>query len=81
MANISTNVIEVRNLTKNYNKTTAVNGIEFVVKNGSISALLGGNGAGKTTTLSMLLGLIVPTTGEIKVLGTNMLTKQTGCLN
>ena len=69
-------VIEVRSLTKKYNGILAVNCISFTVQRGSITALLGGNGAGKTTTLSMLLGLLLPSEGEINVLGTDMLTKR-----
>lgn len=51
----------------------AVDDITFSVKRGSITALLGGNGAGKTTTLSMLLGLLLPTSGTISVLGHDMI--------
>ena len=69
-------VIEVRSLTKKYNGILAVNCISFTVQRGSITALVGGNGAGKTTTLSMLLGLLLPSEGEINVLGTDMLTKR-----
>ena len=69
-------VIEVQNLTKEYNGILAVNSISFTVRRGSITALLGGNGAGKTTTLSMLLGLLLPSEGKINILGTNMLTKR-----
>ncbi len=62
-------VIETRNLTKRYHDVMAVDGLDLVVEKGSLSALLGGNGAGKTTTLSMLLGLLIPTSGEIRVFG------------
>jgi ABC-2 type transport system ATP-binding protein len=50
----------------------AVDGISFSVPRGSTTALLGGNGAGKTTTLSMLLGLLIPTSGTVRVLGEDM---------
>ena len=68
-------VIEIRNLTKIYRdfwgraKVKAVNSLSLEVKKGEIFGLLGPNGAGKTTTLKMLLGLLFPTEGEIKILG------------
>jgi ABC-2 type transport system ATP-binding protein len=65
-------VIEVSALTKRFDATLAVDGIGFVVPQGVTAALLGGNGAGKTTTLAMLLGLLLPTAGEIRVLGEDM---------
>ncbi len=65
-------MIEVHDLGKRFDAVEAVKGIDFCVESGSFCALLGGNGAGKTTTLSMLLGLLVPTTGGIRVLGEDM---------
>ena len=50
-----------------------MSGISFEVRRGSTTALLGGNGAGKTTTISMLLGLLLPTAGSVRVLGEDML--------
>jgi ABC-2 type transport system ATP-binding protein len=66
-------VIEVSGLTKRYGSLLAVDGLSFTVERGTILALLGGNGAGKTTTLSMLVGLLLPTAGTIRVLGEDML--------
>lgn len=51
----------------------AVAGIDFTVARGSVTALLGGNGAGKTTTIAMLLGLLKPSAGQIRILDTDML--------
>ncbi len=65
--------IRVNGLTKIYGETVAVDNIEFEVETNSITALLGGNGAGKTTTIAMLLGLLLPTSGNIEVLGENMI--------
>lgn len=68
-------VIEIRNLTKIYRdfwgraKVKAVNSLSLEVKKGEIFGLLGPNGSGKTTTLKMLLGLLFPTEGDIKILG------------
>jgi ABC-2 type transport system ATP-binding protein len=62
----------VRDLTKVYGTVTAVDRISFTIEPGATVALLGGNGAGKTTTISMLLGLVVPTAGEVRVFGANM---------
>ncbi len=61
---------------KNYRNVEAVRGISFTVRRGTTTALLGGNGAGKTTTLSMLLGVLSPTAGSIKVLGEDMLRRR-----
>jgi ABC-2 type transport system ATP-binding protein len=65
--------ITVTGLTKVFGSVAAVDGISFRVPRGSTTALLGGNGAGKTTTISMLLGLIKPTAGQIEILGVDML--------
>src|SRR5258705_12455161 len=66
-------VIEGRALRKSYRQLEAVKGIDFDVRRGTTTALLGGNGAGKTTTLSMLLGVLTPTAGSIRILGEDML--------
>ncbi len=62
-------MIEVRDLTKRYGKTTAVDGINFVVKPGHVTGFLGPNGAGKSTTMRIILGLDRPTSGETLVKG------------
>ena len=65
--------IRVEKLVKRFGEVVAVNEISFDVRRGGICALLGGNGAGKTTTISMLLGLLIPSTGKIEILGADML--------
>ena len=65
--------IDVRNLSKHYGAIAAVNDVSFDVAPGTVCALLGGNGAGKTTTLSLLLGLLTPSSGQIRILGEDML--------
>ncbi len=60
-------------LTKRYDEVVAVDDVGFAVEAGGVTALLGGNGAGKTTTIAMLLGLLLPTSGAITVLGEDML--------
>ncbi|AUZ27918.1 ABC transporter ATP-binding protein [Bacillus subtilis] len=60
--------VSVNNVTKHFQKKTAVNNISFSIKKGEIAAILGPNGAGKTTVISMLLGLLKPSQGEIKLL-------------
>jgi len=62
----------VRDLTKVYGTITAVDHISFKLRQGATVALLGGNGAGKTTTIAMLLGLVMPTSGEVRVFGADM---------
>src|SRR5215471_1435669 len=61
--------IEVSRLVKIYKKTRAVDDISFRIARGSITGLLGGNGAGKTTTIAMIMGLVLPTSGRVQVLG------------
>ena len=65
-------VIAATSLTKRYGDTLAVDGINFSVPGGATVGLLGGNGAGKTTTIAMLLGLLIPTAGMIRILGHDM---------
>jgi ABC-2 type transport system ATP-binding protein len=65
--------IEAEHLTKRYGDVAALDDVSFVVQAGTTTGLLGGNGAGKTTTLSMLVGLLLPTQGSIRVLGEDML--------
>jgi ABC-2 type transport system ATP-binding protein len=64
--------IAVDQLVKVYKTTRAVDGISFALEQGSITGLLGGNGAGKTTTIAMILGLVLPTSGTVKILGAEM---------
>lgn len=64
--------IRVMRLTKRYKTVLAVSALDFAVERGSVTGLLGGNGAGKTTTLSMIMGLVLPTSGRIEVLGHDM---------
>ncbi len=64
--------VDVRDLRKTYGDVVAVDGVSFSLAAGSVTALLGGNGAGKTTTISMLMGLVVPTSGEARVFGVDM---------
>ena len=66
------NAIEVKDLSKRYGATLAVDDINFTVPSGETLGLLGGNGAGKTTTIAMLLGLLIPSAGSIRVLGHDM---------
>ncbi|EVM83201.1 ABC transporter ATP-binding protein, partial [Staphylococcus aureus] len=61
------NIIEINNLTKQYGSQIAVNNLSITVESGQIYGFLGRNGAGKTTTIRMLLGLIKPTKGNIKI--------------
>src|SRR5205085_6734907 len=66
-------VILVDKLVKRYGATVAVDGISFTVGRGVTTALLGGNGAGKTTTLSILLGLLLPSSGAVRIFGEDVL--------
>ncbi|KAG1691215.1 ATP-binding cassette sub-family A member 3 [Nymphon striatum] len=61
--------IEIKNLSKSFNRKTAVNGISLDLYKGQITALLGHNGAGKTTTISVITGMYPPTDGTVYVNG------------
>jgi ABC-2 type transport system ATP-binding protein len=72
--------IEVAHLTKRYGQTLAVDDIGFTGPAGTTLGLLGGNGAGKTTTIAMLLGLLIPSAGSIRILGHDMATDRFAAL-
>jgi ABC-2 type transport system ATP-binding protein len=65
-------VIVTRGLAKQYGRLRAVDGIDLDVREGDVYGFLGANGSGKTTTVRMLLGLVLPTAGEIDLLGARM---------
>jgi len=65
-------IIEVNHLSKKFGDTLAVNDLSFTVNEGDIYGFLGQNGAGKSTTIRMLLTLIHPTAGNIKLFGKNL---------
>jgi len=69
MLSAPTAAIAVQALRKSYGTVDAVRGISFRVEAGQTVGLLGGNGAGKTTTISMLLGVLTPSSGSIELLG------------
>ena len=64
--------ISARSLRKTFRNVVAVDTVSFDLERGSTIALLGGNGAGKTTTIGMIMGLILPTSGSVSVLGADM---------
>ena len=68
--------IEVKDLTRDYNGTRAVDGISFVVEPGEIFGYLGPNGAGKTTTIRMLTGQLRPTSGTAQVMGCDIVSQR-----
>jgi ABC-2 type transport system ATP-binding protein len=67
-----TSVIATRGLVKRFGRLRAVDGIDLDVRAGDVYGFLGANGSGKTTTVRMLLGLVLPTSGEIELLGGRM---------
>jgi ABC-2 type transport system ATP-binding protein len=71
-ANPISAAISAHELFKVYRKTVAVDRISFDIARGSVVGLLGGNGAGKTTTIAMIMGLVLPTSGRLSVLGEDM---------
>ena len=76
-----TAIIELHNLVKKFGEFTAVDGLSFTTYKGYITGLLGPNGAGKTTTIQMLLDLITPTGGTIRILGQDMKHHREGILS
>ncbi len=74
-------IIEVNNLSKQFNKITVVNNLSFTVEEGDVYGFLGQNGAGKSTTIRMLLTLIKPTEGEISIFGKKLQTHRSEILS
>lgn len=70
---LRTTAVKVEHLTKRFGTVQAVAEISFEIPRGSCVGLLGGNGAGKTTSIAMIMGLLLPTSGRIEVLGEDML--------
>ena len=68
----SPSALVVRDLAKSFGTVRAVDGVSFELPRGRVLGLLGGNGAGKTTTIGMIMGLILPDAGSIRVLGHDM---------
>lgn len=74
-------ILQVEGLTKHFQAKLAVDQLSFSLRSGSIIGLLGGNGAGKTTTLSMLLGLLEPTSGTIQMFGHDFVSNRHATLH
>ena len=71
-------IVSVRNLTKQYGSLTAVDHVSFDIREGEIVSLLGPNGAGKTTIIQMLLTLVSPTSGDIRIFGRTLKENREG---
>lgn len=69
---VENSILAVTDLRKHYGDLLAVDGVTFFVERGEILGLLGPNGAGKTTTINMLLGVLAPSAGSIRVLGLDL---------
>ncbi len=65
-------VLQVENLTKRFGNVTSVDGVSFDIGKGEILGLLGANGAGKTTAINMVLGIVTPSEGAVKVFGKDL---------
>ena len=70
--NSENTVIEISGLTKRFKEVRAVNEVDFKVHKGDVFGFLGPNGAGKSTTIRMILSLISPTAGTIKIFGKSL---------
>jgi ABC-2 type transport system ATP-binding protein len=73
-------VLSIENLRKLYGETVAVGGISFEVRRNEIVGLLGPNGAGKTTTINMILGVLEPTSGRVRIEGIDLATRRSQAL-
>src|SRR6516164_3144662 len=73
-------VLRTRNLSKSYGSRLAVDNLNLEVRRGEVFGFLGPNGAGKTTTIRMSLGLIAPTSGNVEILGQDVVTHRASIL-
>jgi ABC-2 type transport system ATP-binding protein len=80
MQDNASDVLSVAGLRKAYASAVAVEEVSFAVRRGEIVGLLGPNGAGKTTTISMILGVLSPSAGEIHIEGVPLATRRTEAL-
>jgi len=71
-ASVDDLAVSTRGLTKRFGRQTVVDAIDLAVPTGSVYGFLGPNGSGKTTTIRMLLGLVAPTSGGVRLLGAPM---------
>ena len=65
-------VLEMKDVVKSYGENTVLNGVSFQVRPHEIVGLLGPNGAGKTTTINMVLGVLEPTSGTVRIEGVDI---------
>jgi len=77
----ATPILEARDLVKRFGPITAVDGVSVTVAKGEVVALLGPNGAGKTTTLHMLVGLVTPDSGAVRLFGKDLAGNRTELLS
>src|SRR5574337_1519866 len=80
-APMSEPVLSVSNLHKRYGDTLAVDGVNFTVGRNEIVGLLGPNGAGKTTTIDMVLGVLTPSAGPVRIDGIDLATQRSRALS
>src|SRR5580704_11250073 len=64
---MSANILEIQNISKSFKKRKVVSDVSFTVESGEIVGLLGPNGAGKTTSFYMVVGLVKPDTGDVRI--------------
>ncbi len=69
-------MLEVDGLTKRFGTVCAVDSVSFAVARGATAALLGANGAGKTTTMAMILSLVQPSAGRVRIFGRDLATER-----
>ena len=70
------NTVSIRNLTKTFNKTTAIDNLSLDIAKGKITGLIGADGAGKTTLIRLIIGLLLPDKGNVEILGLNPFTQK-----
>ena len=73
-------MIETTNLTRTFGNVTAVDGLTLTIAEGEVFGLLGPNGAGKTTTINMLLGVLEPDGGSIRIAGLDVSRRRSAAL-